>query len=220
MTDKAQTGNRKSAMPWWGWLAWVVTFALGLVAYPHLPAHVATHFNAAGQPNGYSSRVTTVVLLPAIIVLVAILWQVFWRIDPKRRNYDTFWPTYRYLGGVVVVFLGLIQVWLLGHALNVPFASQRLIPTFVGVLIMLLSNLLPRVQPNWMIGIRTPWTLSSDESWRKTHRLAGYLGIPAGALMIVLVWTLPQGAMTWAILAPILLWAAVTTVASYFYARG
>lgn len=183
--------SKRSAVPWWGWGAWVVTLALSVWAYPSLPSQVATHFNAAGQPNGESSRTVAVVFLPALMLVLQLLWSVLWKIDPKKRNYQSFWPTYRYLGGVIVVFLGLVQLWILGHAIGYAWVSIRVVPTLVGVLIMLLSNLLPRLQPNWWIGIRTPWTLSSEESWRQTHRLAGQLGIPVGALMIVLVWVFP-----------------------------
>ena len=170
--------SKGSAMPWWGWLAWILTVVLEAFAFPHLPPRVATHFDAAGQANGYSSRWGAMLILPVIMIGCILFWYVFWRIDPKKRNYETFWPTYRYIGGVVVVFIGLVQLWTLGHALNLSWVSARLLPTIFGILIMLFSNVLPRVQPNWIIGIRTPWTLSSDISWQRTHRLAGHRGYP------------------------------------------
>lgn len=59
---------------------------------------------------------------------------------------------------------------------------MRLVPTVIGIMFMLMANILPCIQPNWWIGFRTPWTLLSAESWNRTHRLGGKLGIPAGIL--------------------------------------
>lgn len=85
---------------------------------------------------------------------------------------------------------------------------------------MLIANVSPRLQPNWFIGFRTPWTLSSKESWVRTHRLGGQLGVPTGLLIIVLAWILPMNkGMVVSIVVPVLLWVLITTVASYFYAK-
>lgn len=209
----------KRAVPWWGWLALVITVAVSAIAYTHLPVRVATHFDASGQPNAYGPRWVDTFLTPGLMLVLALLWNGLWRIDPKRTNYPRFWPTYRYLGGAILVFLGLIELWTIGKALQWPIASVRGLPAIVGVLIVLLANLLPRIQPNWWLGVRTPWTLSSEVSWRKTHRLAGQLGLPAGVLMIVCSFVLPLTWTLWAILGPIVLWGAVITTASYFYAQ-
>jgi uncharacterized membrane protein len=200
------------AMPWWGWLTWVLAIILGLIAYTHLPAQVI------GNANRMTPRLLIVLYEPAIMLFIIFLWHVLWRIDPKKKNYETFWPTYRYIGGVIIVCISLVYLTVLGHALNI--ASMRLVPTVIGIMFMLIANMLPRLQPNWWVGFRTPWTLSSSESWNRTHRLGGQLGIPAGILIIVLAWILPTNSMMeLAISVPILLWVLITVVASYFYAE-
>jgi uncharacterized membrane protein len=215
---KKMKGN---AVPWWGWFAWVIAIALGIVAYNHLPTQVATHFNLAGKPDHMGSRLEAVLMEPTIMLGIILLWHVLWRIDPKKRNYESFWSTYRYIGGVIVVFIGVMYLSTLGHVLNIaPIRfSMRFGPTTLGIMILLLANVLPRLQPNWWVGIRTPWTLSSTESWNRTHRLAGHLGIPTGVLMVILVWVLPNSLIPLAILVPIILWVLITVVASYVYAK-
>ncbi|ODA40651.1 SdpI family protein [Desulfosporosinus sp. BG] len=204
--------GKNRAMPWWGWLTWVLAIILGMVAYTHLPAQVV------GNANRMTPRLLVVLYEPAIILGIILLWHVLWRVDPKKKNYESFWPSYRYIGGVIVVCISLVYLTVIGHALNI--ASMRLVPTVIGIMFMLLANVLPRIQPNWWVGFRTPWTISSTESWNRTHRLGGQLGIPAGILIIILAWILPTNfVMRLAIIIPVLLWVLITVVASYFYAK-
>ena len=107
-------------------------------------------------------RLLVVLYEPAIILGIILLWHVLWRVDPKKKNYESFWPSYRYIGGIIVVCISLVYLTVIGHALNI--ASMRIAPTVIGIMFMLIANILPRIQPNWWIGFRTPWTLSSAES--------------------------------------------------------
>ena len=204
--------KKNREMPWWGWLAWVLATTLGLVVYTHLPAQIV------GKANRMTPRLLLVLYEPAIMLGIIFLWHVLWRIDPKKKNYESFWSTYRYIGGVIVVCISLAYLTIIGHVLL--NTSMRFIPTVIGIMFMLIANISPRIQPNWSIGFRTPWTLSSTESWNRTHRLGGQLGIPIGMLIIILAWVLPTNlAMRLAILIPVLLWMLITVVASYFYAK-
>ncbi|QSO55068.1 SdpI family protein [Alicyclobacillus curvatus] len=205
-------------MPWWGWLSWILVMVLGMVTYFHLPAQVPSHVNSAGHPALFVSRLLAVVYAPGIMLVIMLLWHVLWRIDPKKRNYDAFWPTYRYIGGVVVVCVGLIYLTVLGHLVHI--GTMRLALTAYGIMFMLIANVLPRLRTNWWIGVRTPWTLSSEESWRRSHRLAGQLGIPTAILIILLAWVLPiSKLMVLSAVGPVVLWMLITVAASYFYAK-
>jgi uncharacterized membrane protein len=204
--------KKSKAMPLWGWFAWVLAIVIGIIAYTHLPSVVI------GKGGRMTPRLLAVVYEPSIMLVFILLWHVFWRIDPKKRNYESFWSTYRYIGGVIVVCIGLIYLTVLGHLLNI--ASMRFAPTAYGIMFMLIANVLPRLRPNWWIGIRSPWTLSSEDSWNRTHRLGGQLGIPMGILIIIFAWVLPTNPMMMlAVVLPIILWALITVIASYFYAK-
>ncbi|GLV12973.1 immunity protein SdpI [Alicyclobacillus hesperidum] len=209
--------NKKSAMPWWGWFSWFVVIVLGCLAYFHLPTQVPSHVHA-GKPTLYISRLLAVMYEPSIMLAIILLWHVLWRIDPRKKNYESFWGTYRYIGGVIVVCVGLIYLTVLGHLLHI--GTMRFALTTYGLMFMLIANVLPRLRPNWWIGVRTPWTLSSEEIWNRTHRLSGQLGIPLGILIMILAWVLPINRFTTvAVVIPVLLWALITVVASYVYAR-
>jgi len=78
-----------------------------------------------------------------------------------------------------------MHIIILGAALGYPVAMDRVFPVGLGVLFIVIGNLLPRARPNWFVGIRTPWTLSSDRVWEKTHRFGGHVFVVAGILMIL-----------------------------------
>ncbi len=220
--DTTTTVKKGNAIPWWGWLAWGLMVACGIVAFFVLPVRVPK-VGPNGHHAGFSTpRYFVVAYEPALILAIMLLWQVFWRIDPKRRNYDRFWGTYRFIGGAVVVFIGLVYLWVLGRALHIiAYPTMRFAPTFVGLMFLAITNVLPRLQPNWWVGIRTPWTLSSDSTWVRTHRFGGHLGIPTAIVIIVLSWVLPPSPLlVLAVAGPVVLWAIVTVVASYFYAQS
>ena len=110
-----------------------------------------TGSSLAGNPDLYVPRLLAVSYEPSIMLVIILLWHVLWRIDPKKRNYESFWSTYQYIGGVIVVCIGLIYLMVLGHLLHI--GSIRFAPialTAYGIMFMLIANVLPRLQPNWM----------------------------------------------------------------------
>jgi hypothetical protein len=91
---------------------------------------------------------------------------------------------------------------------------DRLMPIGVGLLLVFLGNYLTRVEPNWFVGIRTPWTLSSDTVWRKTHRTSGGL-LVIGGLLLVAVAFLPRSAFLPLLVAAIVIAVVIPIVQSY-----
>jgi uncharacterized membrane protein len=160
----------------------VVAIAAGfsLWAYPRLPALVATHFDLHGDPNGWSSRLVACVLVPALGLALAVMFTVLPRIDPRGANYAKFGPTYWTIANALLFLLAGIHVFSLGKALGWAIDMAHVASLGVGGLFVLLGNLMTRIRPNWFVGIRTPWTLSSDTVWRKTHRFGGIAFVIAG----------------------------------------
>jgi uncharacterized membrane protein len=149
-------------------------------AYPQLPAQVATHFDIQGEPNGWSSRLVASILVPGLGLVLAAVFTVLPKIDPRRANYALFGETYWTIVNAVLVLLAGIHIFVLGKALGWSVDMSRVAALGVGGLFVLLGNLMTRIRPNWFMGIRTPWTLSSDTVWRKTHRFGGIAFVIAG----------------------------------------
>ena len=200
-------------------LGYVVALVAALVsawAYPHLPPRVATHWGLAGQPDGYSAKWLAVILLPMMILAMRGLAAVLPRIDPKGENYQRFAGTYWLIFNGVMLFMGLVHLAVLAYGLGAPVRMERVVPAGLGVLLMVVGNYLTRVQPNWFVGIRTPWTLSSESVWRRTHRVGGRLMAGGGALMAVTAF-LPARVHLVIFFATLVLVSVVPLVLSYVW---
>lgn len=170
---------------WLGPALIAITFVASAIVYPRLPDRVPVHWGVNGQVDRYSSRVQGVWLLPLVMIAIWLLMRFLPRIDPRRANYDKFADTYDlFINSLLGLFL-VMQGVLLATALGQRVPMSRVVPALVGVLLIILGNALPRARSNWWFGIRTPWTLSSDRVWTKTHRLGGYLMVLAGLLMLL-----------------------------------
>jgi uncharacterized membrane protein len=84
----------------------------------------------------------------------------------------------------VLTVLVCFHVLVLGKALGWPIPLTRVVPALLGVFLIVIGNVMPRARSNWWFGVRTPWTLSSERVWARTHRVAGYLLICAGITML------------------------------------
>lgn len=170
---------------WLGFVVVLLVLAVGWWAYPHLPPRVPTHWNFRGEVDGYSSRFVATFVLPLVMLGLAAVFQVLPKIDPRGKNYAKFSDTYWLIVNGILIFFALIQALVLANGLGAPVSMGRIVPIGVGFLMMVIGNFLGRLRPNWFIGIRTPWTLSSDEVWTKTHRLGGRLFVVGGFLFML-----------------------------------
>jgi uncharacterized membrane protein len=170
---------------WLGLILVAVALALSIWAYPRLPESVPTHWNLRGEADGYSSRLVAVLGVPAGLLVLLVLFQILPRIDPRGANYakfqDTYWLLVHGVLGLVLALHVLVLAIGLGAGVNV----NRAIAVGGGLLLMLVGNYLGRVEPNWFLGVRTPWTLSSATVWRKTHRTAAWLFVAGGLVLVV-----------------------------------
>lgn len=168
------------------WMPVIVVLA-ALVAstavYNSLPDVVTIHWDLQGNPNGWSSRLVGAFALPLMMVAIYAVMRFLPLVDPRRGNYEKFQSTYDGLILTILVFLLVIHIIVLRAALGHPVAMQKVIPLAMGMLFISIGNLLPRARSNFFFGIRTPWTLSSEKSWERTHRVGGYVFVLIGIMM-------------------------------------
>src|SRR2546425_11610673 len=149
-----------------------------------------------------------------MLVIMTVIFNVLPKVDPRRENYAKFLSSYWLIANAVVVFLLVAHAMIIAAGLGVAIRIDRLMPLGIGLLFVFLGNFLTRVEPNWFVGIRTPWTLSSDTVWRKTHRTGGWLMVLGGFVIAASVF-LPQGAFLPLLIAAILIMAVIPIVQSY-----
>ena len=155
------------------------------LVYSDLPARVPTHWNLRGEVDDWSSRAWGAWAIPVVIALMWGLMLLLPSIDPRGSNYAKFGGAFEGIMLSVMLFMLALHGLILRAALGYPVAMDRVVPVGVGLLFVVIGNLLPRARPNWFVGIRTPWTLSSDRVWEKTHRVGGRLFVLGGILIVL-----------------------------------
>ena len=167
---------------WPLWLLIVAALVLGAVVYPQLPERVASHWNYRGEVDGYSSRCWGAFGIPLLTAGIYLGMLLLPLIDPRRQNYEKFAGAYRVIKAVLVIFMTGIHLVVVLNALGFKVPVDKVVITGVSLLILVIGNYMGQFRHNYFVGIKTPWTLASEEVWRKTHRLGGRLWVAAGIL--------------------------------------
>jgi uncharacterized membrane protein len=160
-------------------------FVAAAAVWPSAPDAIPVHWNASGQVDRYGGRFEGLILLPLIALSFYLLLRYLPLIDPLRANYARFGGAYLAIRVAVLLLIAGIHAMVIAWVLQRPVDMSRAVPASIGALFVLLGSILGRVKPNWFVGIRTPWTLSSKRSWERTHRLGGRLFLALGVLLLV-----------------------------------
>jgi len=192
----------------------IACFVIGIYLYPKMPEQMASHWNAQGKVDGYMSRFWGVFLMPFVFVGLALLFIAIPRIDPLKNNIEKF---RKYYDGFIIlffIFMLLVYFQTILWNLGIEISPNLAFPILMGFLFFYIGVLLENAKRNWFIGIRTPWTLSNDKVWNKTHKLGSKMFKTAG--IIALIGFLFQKYATYFILIPVLFAAFYLIVYSYF----
>jgi uncharacterized membrane protein len=191
----------------------IITFTLTIAIYPAVPDRVVSHWNAAGQADGYMAKFWGLFLIPLIMTGFTALFAVLPRIDPYKENYEKFRDYYEGFILLFVLFLLAIQVQIILWSSGYQISPNLTFPLLIGMLFIYIGFLLGHVEQNWFVGIRTPWTISSKTVWKKTHELGGKLFKIAG--VISCAGTFAGAYALWFVLVPALVVAVYTVAYSY-----
>ena len=177
---------------WPGIVFILAAAAFGFAVSGQMPERVASHWDAAGEPNGYSSRIVLLLMVPVIGTLMSVVLAYAPQLDPKRRNFPLHAGAYWILTNTILIFLAAVHVLTIGYNIGWQVNFGRVMGIGLGLLFMMVGNFLTRVRPNWIMGIRTPWTLSSDRAWRETHRAGGYTFVVVGLVTLIAAFAAPK----------------------------
>ena len=161
----------------------IIAVVATLAVYRHLPEQVPTHWDINGQVDDWSSRLWGAWTIPLVMAFMLLAFRAFPLIDPRRENYAKFAGAYEGILILVLLFMLVLHSSLLVTMLHGAVGIMRMLPVAIGLLLIGIGVLLPKARPNWFIGIRTPWTLSSDTVWERTHRVGGVVMIATGVLI-------------------------------------
>jgi uncharacterized membrane protein len=194
-------------------LVLVLTVVITLVAYPMMPEAVASHWNAAGELDGTMPKFWGLIFIPLLTFVFCALFAVLPRIDPLRKNYLKFQSWYEGFILALAAFFFVIQLQIILWGIGTQVSPNLTMPVMIGILFICIGFLTEHAEPNWFVGIRTPWTLSSEKVWKKTHERGGTLFKLAGVVSMI---GAIAGVYAWLfIIVPVIAVAVYTVVYSY-----
>jgi immunity protein, SdpI family len=189
------------------------SLVMGLAVYGMLPDQVASHWNGQGEADGYSSALSGILLLPAIMIGTVVLIMFIPAIDPLKENIAAFREDYNGMVVAMAGFMTYLHILTLLFNLGVDFKMNSLLAPGMGGLFFWIGEMIGKARRNFFAGIRTPWTLSSDSVWQKTHERAAMGYKVAGALTLLAI-PFPNLAMIF-IIGPIMAVSLYAVVYSY-----
>jgi len=164
----------------------IIGTVAGLLLWNRLPDQMASHWDINDQVNGYMSKTWGVFLMPLTVLGMSVLFLVIPSIDPLKANIAKFRETFNLFIVLIVAFMlyihALTLAWSLGYT-NFKMSTSML--PAMGLLFIFVGFMLRKAKRNFFIGIRTPWTLSSDYVWDKTHQLGAVLFMASGVLVFI-----------------------------------
>ena len=190
--------------------------AVAAILYPSLPEQIPTHWNAQGEVDGYMKKPGGVIIMPAMAVFTFVIMKLIPVISPKGFRIDKFSDVFGVLQVTLVGFMSIVAILVLMEARGLDVRINEMIIAGTGLLFVIIGNYLGRVRKNFFIGIRTPWTLASDEVWNRTHRIGGRLFILSG--VIIWIGAILRLPLTWTVGVAVGL-VLIPVVYSYFLYR-
>ena len=149
-----------------------------------LPETVPIHWNSKGEIDRWGNKLTLILMLFMLPVLTYIIMSAVAKIDPKKKMSLMGGKLYQ-LKFIMVLFMSFLALFIIYSTKNLASSSPSFVFTLVGALFVILGNYFKVIQPNYFIGIKTPWTLEYPEVWKTTHVFAGKLWFIAGLVIVL-----------------------------------
>ena len=185
----------------------------GVALWDQLPDPMPSHWNAAGEIDGWSSKPCAVFVLPFILVAAQWLCLLGTTADPKKKNHSD--KVLHLVLWIIPVLSVVMHTFTYLIALGYGVRMEVVMPVFMGLIFAIIGNYMPKCKQNYTIGIKIPWTLDNEENWNKTHRFAGWAWT-FGGIAIILTGFLGS---FWIFLPIALLMVIVPIVYSYMLHR-
>ena len=163
----------------------ILSFIGTIIAYFYLPDIIPIHWGIDGKVDNTGPKFLAIIL-GFVPLAIYLLMTILPKIDPKRENYKKHSKAYKIFTFYTVLFLVIINWITILAALGIKMNIGLFVPILVGILFIIIGNYMPQFRHNYFIGIRTPWTLSDENNWKKTHFYGGYVFIIIGILIMLM----------------------------------
>ncbi len=204
-------------------IIWLLPFTYLANVYHQLPAKVATHFNIKGEPDGFGTPQTVLInsiIISGMSIFIFLVIKFLPLIDPKKKvKYSK--TAFNKIAVMMVILISVLNMVIINSSLNdaMKFPGNIMFLT-LGLAWAYIGNLMPSMKPNYFVGIRTPWTLESENNWRATHNLGGKIWFIGGILLAILCLILPASKATIAFLSITTIIVFVPLIYSFIYYKN
>jgi len=180
--------------------------------YSRMPDRIPTHWNWKGEIDGWGDKHWAAWMMPGMMVGMLLLFQALPWLSPKQFEIDSFRKVYDFIIVLMMLLFASLHVLFLLPAVGIQLPVDTSVMVILSGFFMLLGNVLGKVQRNFFVGVRTPWTLASERVWIDTHRVAAWLFFFSGLLGIVGALLLPRWGFKPFVCFPILILGALISV--------
>ncbi|HNZ84001.1 MAG TPA: SdpI family protein [Candidatus Pacearchaeota archaeon] len=168
-----------------------LAIGMGIYLYPVMPDLMPSHWNVAGEIDGYMPKTSALFIMPIISLIMLLLMMWFPKADPKQENIAHNKPFYEKVVFAIVLFFFLINCLTLAVSLGYKIKITSVMVPALGLLFFFIGKQMENIKPNWFFGIRTPWTIHNEEIWEKTNKMGSKLFRAFGILLFCLGFAYP-----------------------------
>ena len=200
---------------WLIWIFLITPFVFIGIYWNQFPDKFPTHFNFKGEADDYSNKLQGLLLMPCINILMYFIFILLPIIDPSRKNYGLFQDKFKIIRIVLHLFFAFTFFLNAFYALGYQFNMSMMIIYGILLLLLILGNYMGNIRHNYFVGIRTPWTLSNEEVWNKTHRITAKIWVFASLATMVIIPFMPAQTGEFVFVSYLAVIAIVPIVYSY-----
>lgn len=185
------------------WAILAITTMVGFIAYFNVDsdAQIPIHWNGEGEVDGYGSPLVGFFMMPFMQLVILAIFASLKFLEPRAKNLETSRKAIHAVVTSVTALMLLVQLVIMDQVFGFGLVDIKAMFVGVGVMLMIMGNYFGKLKSSFFIGIRTPWTLSSETVWQKTHRMGGKLFVAAGLILALSALVLDSKLMPFVIVA-------------------
>ena len=170
----------------------LLPFIMILIFWEKYPPQIPMHWSFSGTIDRYESKMPGLFFIPGFNIFLYILFLVIPKIDPKWDNFKLFKKTYQIVKYSIILFMTFLFFVITATCFGYKFDTMYAVTIPIIIFIAIFGNIMGNIRQNYFVGIRLPWTLSNEQVWTITHRMAGHLWVWSSIIMIILIVMLPS----------------------------
>ena len=190
----------------WPWTIAAITLAAGLYSYLQIEPGtlVPVHWNIDGEIDKTSDPLSAFLAVPIVFAITLLVLSALKHLEPRAENLEQSAKAFKAITIGVSIVIMIAQGMIISAAFGYTTITVNTLVGGIGLMFAVMGNYLGKLKSTFFIGIRTPWTLSSENVWKKTHRLAGKLYVMLGIIILAVSFVIAANQLSYVLIALVL----------------